>query len=215
VCCELFEPCAPTEHLAAHPASWLCRCRAAALAHGSAPPGAPPPFTLCVNFMNPGAVARARSNCTNAHNAQNTRATSLRLFRPHLHPFRTPSFSGSPGRVPYTSLCLCFQAPDRCGAAALLSRPTPLARVLRRFLAADVATRAGMLKIIADVQDGPLLLRAAAPRTPVLIGRHLRTAVHAPRDGSYVEARCASRAHAPRGFSSVLLCVRVRVDAWR
>jgi hypothetical protein len=50
-----------------------------------------------------------------------------------------------------------------------------------------------MLKIIAALADGPMLLRAAAPRTPVVIGRHVRMAVHAPPDGSYLEARAPRR----------------------
>lgn len=57
---ELLEPAAPTEHLAAHPATWLRRGRSAL---GAAQPGAPPPFTLLINFMNPGASLAAQRDC--------------------------------------------------------------------------------------------------------------------------------------------------------
>jgi hypothetical protein len=168
--CELFEPTAPTERIAAHPAAWLARSRAA-----GGPSGDPYPFTFIINFMNPGsAVTRA---------------------------------------PPLTNMVLYFQSRDGATLPQLLAAATPLGACLRRYVGADAAQRAGMLKIIADVQEGPFLLRAAAPRTPVLIGRHLRTAVHAPPDGSYLEV-CASmhaRMHAPRQcapFPSDVACAR-------
>jgi len=134
---ELFEPAAPTEHLAAHPASWLAQERA------QGPPGA---FRLLVVFNNPRGAG--------------------------------------PGR-PFTSLALTFGA-DR-SLAQLLARETPLTAALRRFVSADDATRKGMFKCIAAVHAGPGLLRAACPRTPVLLGKHLRLACHAPPDASYLE----------------------------
>lgn len=135
---ELFEPAAPTEHLAAHPASWLAQARARDSANSN--------FRLLVVFNNPRGAG--------------------------------------PGR-PFTTLALTFGAD--CSLAQLLARETPLAAALRRFLGADTATRKGMFKCIAAVHAGPGLLRAACPRTPVLLGKHLRLASHAPPDASYLE----------------------------
>ena len=140
---ELWQPEAPTEHICAHPSGCLARGASRASLDGGATP-----FTLAVNFINPGSPAKG---------------------------------------VPYTSLVVYFQTNDRATLPQLLQRTTPLAASLRRFLDAGDAERAGMLKIIASVVSGPLVLRASVPRTPVVIGKHVRMVTHVARDRSYVE----------------------------
>jgi hypothetical protein len=140
---ELWQPAEPTEHLAAHPSSCLARGASRASLDSGATP-----FTLAVNFINPGSPAKG---------------------------------------VPYTSLVVYFQTRDRATLPQLLQRPTPLAASLRRFLDAGDDERAGMLKIIASVVSGPLVLRASVPRTPVVIGKHVRMVTFVARDRSYVE----------------------------
>ena len=139
---ELWQPVAPTELLAAHPNGFLARAARASLDAGATP------FTLAVNFINPGNPSKG---------------------------------------LAYTSIVLYFQTRDRATLPQLLQRRTPLAASLRRFLEAEDAERATMLKIIASVVSGPMALRALVPRTPVVIGNHLRMVTHVARDNSYAE----------------------------
>ena len=139
---ELWQPTAPTEHFAAHPSGFLARAARSSLDGGTTP------FTLAVNFINPGSPAKG---------------------------------------LPYTSLVVYFQTRDRATLPQLLQRRSPLMASLRRFMDADDVERATMLKIIASVVAGPLVLRASVPRTPVVIGKHVRMVTHVARDHSYAE----------------------------
>jgi len=60
----------------------------------------------------------------------------------------------------------------------------PQYRVWKRFLEKNDEERADMIKLIMSVEQGPWMVKHAAPKKPVLIGRRLKTTTH------YVPDKC-------------------------
>jgi hypothetical protein len=72
--------------------------------------------------------------------------------------------------APFQALIISALDPQ----AAWLAQDTPQARVWNRFLAGSLEEQKNAFKIIARVEEGPWLVKRAAPQKPVLIGRQLK-----------------------------------------
>lgn len=68
----------------------------------------------------------------------------------------------------------------------LLDRLSPPARTWHKFLEADNDGRRDLFKVVMTVDKGPWLVKQAAPRKPVLIGRKIKMTTH-HEPGAYLE----------------------------
>jgi hypothetical protein len=115
---ELWQPAQPTEHLAAHPSGFLSRAARASLDAGAAP------FTLAVNFINPGSPAKGvpytslvvcfqtRDRATLPTLLQ--RRTPLTAALRRRTPRRSPSILTAGSRCPAATASRCGAAWRRC-----------------------------------------------------------------------------------------------------
>ena len=173
---DVFEVDQPTMHISRHPRSFLARQRAAAGQGGGAPP-----YTIAVQFMNPGAPPDLPFVSITLYFVLRPPLRSLSDLLASGRPMASPPPRAGPGpgalRPPAPAAVPPMDGPPRIPPRRSLARRLDLARhparqaaALRRFLAAPPEEQSRQFKMIAHIANGPRLLRSCVPVKPVIVG---------------------------------------------